>query len=276
MATDEVISGHYSHGNLLQAIQAAIARLGKTVETITIDDLGPVDEFHIGGRLATEHLFDQLSFPEQSHLLDVGCGLGGAARFVATRYKTQVTGIDLTEEYIETGNTLCAWVKLDNQVDLHQGSATAMPFANESFDGAYMLHVGMNIEDKERLFQEVSRVLRPGSEFAVYDVMRMNQGDLKYPVPWASETSASHLATPEQYKQALAQAGFEVTTENNRRDFALEFFKTQREKTEASGGPPPLGLHTLMKKSTATKFGNMIENISAGYIAPVEMIACKR
>jgi ubiquinone/menaquinone biosynthesis C-methylase UbiE len=275
MATDQAISEHYLHGDLLQAIQASLAKLGKTTDSVTIEDLAPVDEFHIGGRVATENLLEQLGFSAQHHILDVGCGLGGAARFVANKYNSQVTGIDLTAEYIETGRALCSWVKLDHKVALQQGSATAMPFESASFDGGYMLHVGMNIEDKELLFREIFRVLRPETSFAVYDVMRIHEGELVYPVPWAAEESTSKLATPDQYNQALMSAGFEVSKQTNRREFALDFFRKLREKTEAIGGPPPLGLHTLMKESTATKIRNMIDNITCDTIAPVEMIAHK-
>jgi len=276
MANDEVVSKHYSHGSLLAAIEGALSKLGKTTDSVTIEELAPVDEFHIGGRVATEHFLEQLNFSGQSHVLDVGCGLGGAARFVANRYNHQVTGIDLTQEYIDTGNALCAWVKLDRHITLQQGSALSMPFPDEAFDGGYMLHVGMNIEDKARLFSEIYRVLRPGARFGVYDVMRIQEGELTYPVPWAADKSTSELATPEQYKQALDDAGFAVSAENNRRDFALEFFKQLRAKVEAAGGPPPLGLHTLMQESTSEKIKNMIDNIAANYIAPVELIASKR
>jgi len=275
MSIDNAVSKHYLHGDLLKAIQTAITKLGKTVDSVTIEDLAPVDEFHIGGRLATQHFLDQLNFSERDHILDVGCGLGGASRFVANKYKNYVTGIDLTQEYIETGKALCSWVKLDKYITLQQGSALSTPFQDETFDGSYMMHVGMNIEDKAQLFTEIYRVLRPGSFFGVYDVMRLKDGELIYPVPWATDRSTSKLATPDEYRQALADAGFEITKENNRRDFALDFFKQLRAKTEASGGPPPLGLHTLMQESTTEKIKNMINNISEGYIAPVEVIARK-
>jgi len=275
MQDDTAVSNHYTHGSLLAAIESAIAQMGKTLDSITIDDLGPVDEFHIGGRLATDNLLSQCDFSDQHHLLDVGCGLGGASRYVATKHNSRVTGIDLTGEYIETGNTLCTWVGLEKQISLQQGSALDMPFEDEAFDGGYMLHVGMNIEDKDRLFQEIYRVLRTGATFAVYDVMQQNDGDLIYPVPWAAEETTSSLASPDQYKQAMLNAGFEVCAESNRREFALEFFKQLREKLQASGGPPPLGLHTLMQESTAIKLKNMVDNIAADLIAPVEMIVRK-
>ena len=203
MSYEQTVTQHYTHGSLLNAIEAAIPKLGKTVDSISIEDLGPVDEFHIGGRVATNNLLDQLNFSAKDHILDVGCGLGGASRYIANKYNNQVSGIDLTREYIETGTALNKWVGLDKQVSLHQGSALGMAFKNESFDGALMLHVGMNIEDKVQLFKEVYRVLRTGAFFGVYDIMRNNNGALAYPVPWASEDGTSKLATTDEYKEAL-------------------------------------------------------------------------
>jgi len=273
---DQSVSEHYTHGELLGAIQSAVAKLGKSIESVSIDDLAPVDEFHIGGRLATDNLLDQLNFSESDHILDVGCGLGGASRYIASKYSNRVTGIDLTQEYIEVGKELSAWVGLDKQVSLYQGSALAMPFKDEAFDGAVMMHVGMNIDDKGRLFAEVYRVLRRGASFGVYDIMQINNGELAYPVPWATDDTTSKLATPGHYEQALTHVGFKVGTHNTRRDFALGFFRQLRQKTEASGGPPPLGLHLLMQESTAVKFKNMVDNITADLIAPVEIIAQKQ
>lgn len=275
MSYDKSVSDHYLHGDLLNAIKATLPKLGKTTDTVTIEDLAPVDEFHIGGRAATDHLIDQMVFAEQNHVLDIGCGLGGAARHIANHYKCHVTGIDLTPEYIETGNVLSAWLSLDYSVTLKQGSALSMPFQDNQFDGAYMLHVGMNIDDKASLFSEIHRVLKSGSSFGIYDIMRQNNDALIYPVPWATESSTSMLATADEYKQALIKAGFKISEENNRRDFALAFFKQLRATTKANGGPPPLGLHTLMQGSAATKVKNMTSNIVNGCIAPVEIIAYK-
>ncbi|WNC70790.1 class I SAM-dependent methyltransferase [Thalassotalea psychrophila] len=274
MSYDKSVSDHYMHGNLLNAIKAALPALGKTTKTITVEDLAPVDEFHIGGRIATDHLLEQLHFNTQQHILDVGCGLGGAARYVANQYKTKVSGIDLTAEYIETGEELCNWLNLSS-VNLIQGSALDLPFTENTFDGAYMLHVGMNIEDKALLFNQIYKVLKPGTSFGVYDIMRQKDGELTYPVPWATTNSTSKLATPEQYQKALTNAGFTIKTINNRHEFAIQFFQQLKAKIEADGGPPPLGLHTLMQQSAAGKVKNMIENIGNNLIAPVEIIAEK-
>ena len=236
MPTQRDISNHYTHGDLVAAIRGGIESLGKTIDSLTVDDLAPVDEFHIGGRQASEDFLGQLDLSPEKHVLDVGCGLGGAARFVASRYRCQVTGIDLTPEYVETARVLCGWVGLDDRISLHQGSALSMPFADRAFDSAYMLHVGMNIMDKAKLCSEVSRVLRSSSLFGIYDVMRTGDGELTYPVPWATTAESSAVAEPAQYRKALQAAGLEVIAERNRRDFALAFFDQLRAKTSAAGG----------------------------------------
>ena len=133
MPTLDDISHHYTHGSLIAAIRSGIGSLGKTINSITVDDLAPIDEFHIGGRQATEDFLGQLDLSPEQHVLDVGCGLGGAARFTASRYGCRVAGIDLTPEYVETATVLCGWVGLDSRISLHQGSALAMPFADRVF-----------------------------------------------------------------------------------------------------------------------------------------------
>ena len=150
-----------------------------------------------------------------------------------------------------------------------------MPYADASFDSAYMLHVGMNIMDKPALFSEVNRVLRPNAMFAVYDVMRTQQGDLTSPVPWASEVTNSHLASQTEYVLALEEAGFKVELIINRREFALEVFDNARQQNEKNAAPAPLGLHTLMQASAGEKLHNMVQGIKARLIAPIEIIVSK-
>ena len=275
MPTQQEVSHHYTRGNLVAAIRGGVEALGKTINSVTIDDLAPVDEYHIGGRQASEDFLSQLDLTSEKQVLDVGCGLGGAARFVASHYGCQVTGIDLTPEFIETGKVLCGWVGLDSRISLHLGSALAMPFADRVFDCAYMLHVGMNIVDKAKLCSGVNRVLRPSSLFGIYDVMRIGDGELAYPVHWAATPASSAVATPAQYREALEKSGFTIVAQRNRRDFALAQYDQLRARTTAAGGPPPLGLHLLMGSNTPDYVRNMIENVSTGRIAPVELIARK-
>jgi ubiquinone/menaquinone biosynthesis C-methylase UbiE len=273
--SDDDVSAHYTSGELLAAIRDGVARLGKTPATVTVDDLAPVDEFHVGGRQASEHILGQLGLTQGQHVLDVGCGLGGSARFAAIRYGCQVTGLDLTEEFVTTGQVLCDWVGLADRVALRQGSAVAMPFEAEAFDAAYMLHVGMNVADKDRLCEEVHRVLRPGASFGIYDLMRKGEGDLAYPVPWAQTPEISVVSAPQDYRRALVKVGFTVTNERNRGEFSREFFENLKARIAKADGPAPLGLHILMGETAPQKVANMTRNIGRGTLVPVELVARK-
>jgi len=153
MNYEKSIADHYTTGGLLKTILNRIRKVGKTVDTIQLNDLAPLDEFHVGGRKATPHLLDSMEFQAGMHVLDIGCGLGGADRFTANHFGCEVSGIDLNQEFIETGIIINARLKLETLVALKQASALQMPFEESNFDGAYMMHVGMNISNKEQLFR---------------------------------------------------------------------------------------------------------------------------
>jgi len=274
MSEDSAVAGHYTHGSLLDAIRAGVEGIGKSPDTVSVHDLGPVEEFHIGGRVATESFLSQMDFTSGDNILDVGCGLGGSSRFVAEQYGSRVTGIDLTAEYIETGRALCSWVGLQERVVLDHGDATATPYADCAFDKAFLMHVGMNIPDKQTLANELHRVLALGGVLGIYDIMRVGDGELTFPVPWATTADTSAVASIDDYKNALENAGFRVVAERNRHDFALEFFAGIQARA-ASDGPPALGLHIVMGESAPVKIRNMIENIASGRLAPIELIARK-
>jgi len=267
------VATHYAHGALLRAILDGVHELGQSPDTVSLEDLGSVDEFHIGGRVATKGFLDQLDITADEHVLDVGCGLGGASRFAVQEYGCRVTGIDLTQEYVETGEVLCSWVGLGERITLEQGDATATPYSDGAFDKSYMMHVGMNIPDKRALVSELYRVLRPGGRLGIYDVMRVGDGDLRLPVPWATAPEESIVSAPDEYKTALEAVGFRVIAERNRSSFAREFFSQLQAKAGSAEGPPPLGLHILMGDTASEKVANMIENVSQNLVAPVELIA---
>jgi ubiquinone/menaquinone biosynthesis C-methylase UbiE len=262
---------HYGSGGLLAAIEAGLASMGTSTDTVTVDDLEAVDEFHVGGRRATTHLLAQLDLTRNDRVLDLGCGIGGPAR-QAAQSAGRVVGIDLVPEYVEVGAEINRWVGLDQIVELRTGSITDLPFDDGGFDAAYLIHVGMNIADKRALMGRVARTLRPGGRFAVYDVMAFADGDLTHPLPWSSDPATSHLARPEVYQEAAAEAGLMPVVENNRRRQAIEFFDRMAAGRPPSDGSPPLGLHLVMGPTIGEKVANMAAAIRANQIAPVEML----
>jgi ubiquinone/menaquinone biosynthesis C-methylase UbiE len=269
---EQQVAGHYTHGALGAAIDGGLKILGRSADELRDADLAGMDEFHMGGREATAALAGQLDLKPAAHLLDIGCGIGGAARFFAQHFGCRATGIDLTPEYIETARALTRRLGLAERVEFRVGSALDLPFTDASFDRATLLHVGMNVPDKRKLAAEAHRVLKRGGTFAVFDVMRTGPGPITYPVPWAASEATSFVASAAEYREALEAAGFAVISERDQRQMALDFFARIRARMAASG-PPPLGLHVLMGKDAPQKIANVVTMLERGTVAPVEMIA---
>lgn len=267
------VAEHYAAYDVLARIREGLRLAGHTGDRVPPEAIKAVDEFHIGGAEATRALLADLAIAADAQVLDIGCGIGGPARMIALETGAQVTGIDLTPHFIEAAQALSDMTGTADRVRFEVASATALPFPEPAYDVATLLHVGMNIPDKDGLFAEVARVLRPGGRFAVYDVMRVGEGTLAFPVPWAERPELSALETPAAYRSAAAKAGLVLESESDRRGRALDFFA--RIQAAASGKPQALGLHLLMGPTIKQKMANMIDAIRAGTIAPVQMIFLK-
>jgi SAM-dependent methyltransferase len=272
MSTEAAVAGHYGRGRLEESILAAVAREGKDPENLAAGDLAAVDEFHVGGIEATQELAKHMELQAGLRMLDVGSGIGGPARYFAAEHGCRVTGIDLTEEFVRVARSLTVRTKLDGLVEFRQGSALEMPFEGESFDRAYMIHVGMNIADKTGIFREVRRVLKAGGLFTVFDIVRVKEGAIQYPVPWALSEETSFVGTTKDYREALQGAGFQIAQERGRGPFAIEL--TERVMARiAQGGPPALGLHLLMGEKTPVMIKNILAMMKEGVLEAVEIYA---
>jgi ubiquinone/menaquinone biosynthesis C-methylase UbiE len=274
MSIEDTVTAHYTHGTLGDAILAAAKQGSADPTRLTLQDLAPVDEFHLGGIEATEHFVPQLGIEPGTKWLDVGSGIGGPARHIVDHGKCRVTGIDLVPEFCSVSRLLTEKVGLSGKVEFHQGSALAMPFADGSFDGAYTMHVAMNIEDKPALYREVHRVLKPEAIFGIYDILAGPVPDpLVFPVPWASSGKTSFLASIGEMVALLEHAGFDILVRTDRRAFAREFLERMRQR--AAAGLPALGIHIVMGEGYKEKISNLRSNIEAGRCSPWEIV-CRR
>lgn len=204
------VAGHYSRGGLAEGILAALTEAGKDIDSLSIDDLAPVDELHSRRRLATEELARMLAPKPGESVLDIGSGLGGPARYLAKVWGCRVTGIDLTAEFVATAIELTRRTGLSDRVDFKQGSALDLPFDDESFDLAWSQNVVMNIAERERYYAEIHRVLKPGGWLAIQDVTQGPGGEPTYPVIWADTPATSFLRTAEETRTLLEEAGFNI------------------------------------------------------------------
>ncbi len=268
---ESAVAHHYADARLLTKILAGLDAAGADPAHLRPDDLAPVDEFHLGGRKATVHAVSKLALRGTERVLDIGCGIGGAARYIATATGCRVTGIDLTAEYIDVAKTLTERTGLSGRVDFRVASALQMPFDDAAFDAALTLHVAMNIRQRAALYGEIARVMKPGATLCIYDVMKTNGDDIDFPVPWARTPDTSHLTTPDEMRGLLSDAGFELGDVEDRTDFALDFLRNGPAAT--TGGPPPLGVHLLLGADARDKIRNALVNIETGRVAPIQMIA---
>lgn len=270
------VAAHYGRGGLAEAILNGIAAAGLDPNALTPTDLAPVDEFHTAGRLTTVRALTMITLEPGMHVLDAGCGIGGAARCLAVERGCRVTGIDLTPEYIDVARMLTERMALSDSCTFEVGSAVDLPHAEASFDAAISFHVAMNIEDRRGFYAEMARVVRPGAPFCLFDVMDGPAAGMRYPVPWAETAITSFLNSPNETRELLHDAGFEVTVEESQRDLALEYFRRAFAKAAQMEGPPPLGLHLLTGANGPEKFANYVQALEDHQIDPTIMVAVRR
>jgi ubiquinone/menaquinone biosynthesis C-methylase UbiE len=278
MSTDSQdgnVKGHYCRQGLSEAILEALSAAGKDIYQLKLEDLAPVDEFHIRGREATRELASLVKLNSNHKVLDVGSGVGGASRFLASEYGCQVIGLDLSDEYCRVAQEFANRLGLASHVTYRQGSALDMPFEDNSFNVVWTQHATMNIADKQKLYSEIVRVLRPNGYFAMYDVLAGPVSPLYYPVPWARDTSISFLTTPDKLRELLETTGLHILSWRDTSEIGRVWFKEVAAKMKQKGESPTLGFHILLGQDFRVMAQNQVLNLNENRIALIECVAQK-
>ena len=274
MKSSTAIADHWSKGNVYDSIVSALNKMSKPLEGLTIEDLAPVDHFHARGYPATVELSDRLPIEADQYILDIGCGLGGPARYMAKRFQCHVTGIDITQPFVEAANKLTALLRMERQVKIEHGDGQRLPYPDSSFDGAYTQHVTMNVADRPAFFGEAFRVLKPGAFFALTEHGLGPKGNPHHPVPWSEDGSGAYLVPPSETRAILEKAGFENIVVEDTGAKYLAAYRMVIEKAE-KGALPPLGTYILMGETALQKTRNTARNIEEGRTHPVQVICRK-
>jgi cyclopropane fatty-acyl-phospholipid synthase-like methyltransferase len=209
------------------------------------------------------------------HILDVGCGIGGSTRRLSHETGCCVTGVDLSDEYIDTAERLTQLLNMQEQVKFHAASALELPFDDNAYDGVWSIQMGMNVEDKLSWLKEVYRVLKPGGRAILYEVCGNKNTPVHFPVPWAQDSSMSFLVPPEAFRDIVSAAGFDIEVWNDKTDLAQIAF-SQMKSPKGEPDLPELGVHLLVGNDILTKAYNLHRNLDEERVSLIEAVAVRR
>jgi SAM-dependent methyltransferase len=272
------IQAHYGRTNLVECLFAALEEAGADSKPLRTRDLAGVDQFHTGGRGATLRLAELAGVAPGERVLDIGGGVGGAARTLAETRGCSVVVVDPVEDYCRAGQWLTERTGLGERVTFQPGRAERIPFAEPSsnsgagFDLVWLQHCTMNVEDKDRLFREAARVLRPGGRIAMHEIMEGKRTPIHFPVPWARGPELSFLAPPASIRTRIPAAGFRELRWEDETEIAREWFATQSRRAAGRTGPPPVGIHLLLGREAPTMFRNMVANLNEGRLSVIQAV----
>jgi sarcosine/dimethylglycine N-methyltransferase len=274
MAAANPVASHYATSGIAERILAALRETNGPDAPITPEALAPIDHFHGRGVLATEKLVTLLQPLPGERLLDIGSGIGGPARWIAAKCGVHVTGVDLTPEFCEAARALNAACGMTDRVAILEGSALDLPVPDVAFDRAYSQNVVMNIADKPRFYREAFRALRPGGMLALSNVCAGEAGEPYFPVQWATARDTSFLATVEQTRTDLAEAGFEIVSFEDTTDAHKAAAMRELARLE-SAELPRVSLRLLMGERLREMGINSVRSIADGRLRLVEVLARK-
>jgi SAM-dependent methyltransferase len=227
---------HYGAAGLIDRIKGELTNITLEDQMLTVAQLAPLDQFHSRGILATAELAEAAGVEPSTRVLDLGCGIGGPARYLAARFGCKVTGVDLSPAFIDAATYLTARCGLSDLARFQVGDGLHLPFEGGGFGTVFLQHVAMNVADRTALYAEARRMLAAGGRLVTYDVVRRD-GDVVYPVPWARDASTSFLLSEGDTRTALERSGFQAVLWRDDTQPVLDWFEA------AMAGSPPSGLN---------------------------------
>lgn len=269
------VNATYGSTNLAVRLLEDLHQSGRDLDKLCTDDLRPFDELHVMGREATLELGQLAGLTQGMRVLDLGSGLGGPARTLAQGFGCHVTGIDLSREFVTAAIVLSRCVGLARQVTFSQGDALKLPFAGQQFDAVFMIHLSMNIGDKDALFTEARRVLKKGGRLLLWEICRGDAPGMIFPVPWAQDPSFSYLIDMAEMTATLKRCGLASLLVQDATDPAAAWIRARQSASKnKSRGKPRLNLNLILEDFRLKRV-NISKNLLQGCIRVVRASATK-
>jgi sarcosine/dimethylglycine N-methyltransferase len=195
----------YTERDVLATVQRILDTVGLRAP---YDPLAlPVDQYHSGGHEAVTRLAAAMGISSDQRVLDVGSGLGGPARLIAATTGAHVDGVDITAEYVRAAQWLTEQTNLSDLVTATHVEVAELP-RTQPYDAAITIHVQMNVEGKTAWYRSIAEHLRPGATLGIWEVCTTTGADLDWPMPWSVTGDDSYLATSDELRAAIEDAGF--------------------------------------------------------------------
>src|SRR5581483_265453 len=260
---------NYGAADVLSRILCVLRQSGYDEENLDWAALASFDQLHVGGVAATADLAAKLCIKAGSTLLDVGCGFGGAARYLSAVHGCFVTGIDLNQSFINLAQTLTQRTNLTHQVRFVAGDAGQLPFPPESFDLAWMQHVVMKIPDPAKLYKGIQKVLRIGGRLALYEQVAGERSPVLFPLPWARDSAESFLVSTKDLKKKLELCGFEILHWQDVTDIGIQWGE---DRDAALDHQPNLNVRASSDGSLSPMVANLGQNLRERRIRLIQAI----
>jgi len=256
------LEAHYSARDIEARILAGLRAAGLNPEQRLLpEQLGALDHFHTGGLRASRELLEVAQTRAEDCVLDIGAGLGGSARLLASAVGCHVDCIEMSPDYCAGAALLNRLTGLENRIEVHQGSALDLPFPDRSFDVVWIQNVGMNIADKRKFYGEIARVLKPGGRYAFQEMATGEVATSYFPLPWATDPADNFLVPAEEMRSLLGECGFIAELFEDTSDTHLS--RTTANATPAA--PGQLGLAVFVD-NLAQKAANARRSLEEGRV----------
>lgn len=156
-------------------------------------------------------LFNLAEIKDGYRVLDAGCGVGGAAVFIAEQKNTEVTGITLSEKQLSSARALLSHKNLGHRVNFELMDFTSTSFPDQSFDVIWGCESICHTPNKREFMKEASRLLKKGGRLVLFDFFKSceNQTDKNnWLNRWCATWAVPPLITAGKFEEGLAQNGF--------------------------------------------------------------------